>query len=138
MTVSYTHLALLSIKDGELQYETALQIFDGNLTVRETEKLVKKLLEEPKPSKKEDVEINKQLQIIYEQYEEKLKNKLGTKVKINQKNNGKGKDVYKRQHWLLMHILSILIWTQLLQKIQKRQRKSMKDLGLIPILLSQM
>lgn len=33
--------ALLSIKDGELQYETALQIFDGNLTVRETEKLVK-------------------------------------------------------------------------------------------------
>ena len=70
--------ALLSIKDGELQYETALQIFDGNLTVRETEKLVKKLLEEPKPSKKEDVEINKQLQI-------------GTKVKINQKNNGKGK-----------------------------------------------
>ena len=52
---------------------------------------VKKLLEEPKPSKKEDVEINKQLQIIYEQYEEKLKNKLGTKVKINQKNNGKGK-----------------------------------------------
>ena len=27
--------ALLSIKDGELQYETALQIFDGNLTVRE-------------------------------------------------------------------------------------------------------
>lgn len=83
--------ALLSIKDGELQYETALQIFDGNLTVRETEKLVKKLLEEPKPSKKEDVEINKQLQIIYEQYEEKLKNKLGTKVKINQKNNGKGK-----------------------------------------------
>ena len=38
--------ALLSIKDGELQYETALQIFDGNLTVRETEKLVKKLLEE--------------------------------------------------------------------------------------------
>ena len=63
--------ALLSIKDGELQYETALQIFDGNLTVRETEKLVKKLLEEPKPSKKEDVEINKQLQIIYEQYEEK-------------------------------------------------------------------
>ena len=76
---------------GILQYETALQIFDGNLTVRETEKLVKKLLEEPKPSKKEDVEINKQLQIIYEQYEEKLKNKLGTKVKINQKNNGKGK-----------------------------------------------
>jgi len=86
--------ALLSIKDGELQYETALQIFDGNLTVRETEKLVKKLLEEPKPSKKEDVEINKQLQIIYEQYEEKLKNKLGTKVKINQKNNGKEIEYY--------------------------------------------
>ena len=83
--------ALLAIKDGDLQYETAIQIFDSNLNVRDTEKLVKKMLAEPKADKPEETDQDKQMQVIYQEYEEKLKIKLGTKVKINQKNNGKGK-----------------------------------------------
>ena len=35
--------ALLGITDSEKQYITAQQIFDENLSVRETEKLIKKL-----------------------------------------------------------------------------------------------
>lgn len=83
--------ALLSIKDGDVQYEIAMEIFDRNLSVRETEQLVKKITSGKKEKKKEDIEKNSQLQVIYQEYEEKLKTMLGTKVKINQKNNGKGK-----------------------------------------------
>lgn len=84
--------ALLSIKDGDTQYEVATEIFDRNLSVRETEQLVKKITSGQKGKKKDDVvETNSQLQVIYQEYEEKLKTMLGTKVKINQKSNGKGK-----------------------------------------------
>jgi len=44
--------ALIPIEDDELQYETACKVFDERLSVRETEKLVKKVLQElnnPKP-----------------------------------------------------------------------------------------
>ncbi|MCH5267557.1 MAG: ParB/RepB/Spo0J family partition protein [Lachnospiraceae bacterium] len=83
--------ALLAIKDGDTQYETATEIFDTNLSVRDTEKLIKKMLAEPKKNKPDESEQDKQLQVIYQEYEEKLKTKLGTKVVINQKGNGKGK-----------------------------------------------
>ena len=45
--------ALLAIENNDLQYETAVQVFDQKLSVRETEKLVKKILL-PKAEKKED------------------------------------------------------------------------------------
>ena len=45
--------ALISIDDKELQFQLANQIFDNKLSVRETEKLVKKLGEEKKETKKE-------------------------------------------------------------------------------------
>jgi ParB family chromosome partitioning protein len=83
--------ALLSIEDGDEQYKLAVQIFDESLSVRETEKLVKKVLAaqtEGKTSKKEE---NTQAQIIYKNYEEKLKTVMGTKVNINHKGSGKGK-----------------------------------------------
>lgn len=82
---------LLSVKDGDIQYEIALQIFDQNLSVRETEKLVKSMLAAPKQKKEQKEEENKQMRAIFDQFEEKLKVQLGTKVKINAKNNGKGK-----------------------------------------------
>ncbi|MCI5639803.1 MAG: ParB/RepB/Spo0J family partition protein [Lachnospiraceae bacterium] len=82
---------LLSVKDGDIQYEIALQIFDQNLSVRETEKLVKSMLAVPKQKKEQKEEENKQMRAIFDQFEEKLKVQLGTKVKINAKNNGKGK-----------------------------------------------
>lgn len=83
--------ALLAIQDKEIQYETAMQIFDGKLSVRETEKLVKKILKGKPEENKPEKEFDQQLQIIYQKYEEKLKTTLGTKVNINQKAKGKGK-----------------------------------------------
>lgn len=40
--------ALLSIEDNELQYITAMQIFDNKMSVRETEKLVKSIVNKKK------------------------------------------------------------------------------------------
>ena len=83
--------ALLSIEDGQQQYDTALRIFDEKLSVRETEKLVKKIIAgvEDKPAKKE--ELSEQLKVVYANYEEELKTIMGTKVHINHGTKGKGK-----------------------------------------------
>ncbi len=83
--------ALLGIEDGDIQYETAMKVFDQKLSVRETEKLVKETVSNKKKTKKPKAEINEQLKVVYQGYEEKLKNAFGTKVNINQKSNGKGK-----------------------------------------------
>ena len=79
---------LLSIDDKNLQYSVAMKIFDEKLSVRETEKLVKEILQ-PKKEKKPAVE--KQIDVIYHQLEEKIKSIVGTKVAIHHKNNNKGK-----------------------------------------------
>lgn len=80
--------ALLSIKDKELQYNTANKIFDEKLNVRETEKLIKQLLD---PKKSKEIKPKDELQPIYREVEEKFQEILGTKVLINRKNNKKGK-----------------------------------------------
>ena len=77
---------LISIEDKELQYNTAMKIFDEKLSVRETEKLVKKLLTEKPEIKK--IENNP---VIYRGLEEQMKNIIGSKVAIRTKANGKGK-----------------------------------------------
>ena len=67
--------ALISIEDRDLQFQMANQIFDNKLSVRETEKLVRKLGEEKEETtktKEPDVEI------IYRNLEEKVKEILGT------------------------------------------------------------
>lgn len=79
---------LLSIDDKNLQYSVAMKIFDEKLSVRETEKLVKEILQ-PKKEKKPAAE--KQIDVIYHQLEEKIKSIVGTKVAIHHKNNNKGK-----------------------------------------------
>ena len=81
--------ALLSIEDNELQYTTAMQIFDNKMSVRETEKLVKSIVN--KKEKKDEPAISNQIQLIYKQIEDKMKSILGTKVSISSKNNKKGK-----------------------------------------------
>lgn len=82
--------ALLAINDGEEQYQLALQVFDNKLSVRETEKLVKKILsDKSKPEKKTNPE--EQNALVYKDFEEKLKSVMGTKVNINYKGKGKGK-----------------------------------------------
>ncbi len=85
--------ALLAIEDLNLQYETAMKIFDEKLSVRETEKLVKKALKDASEEKEEKKADNEeQLKIVYAQYEEKLKSIMGTKVNIHRNKDGrKGK-----------------------------------------------
>ncbi len=86
--------ALLALEDEEVQFMAAQKIFDEKLSVRETEKLVKKILkgEPDSPEKqKEDDEELKRLKVVYHDIEEKMKQVLGTKVIINYKDKNKGK-----------------------------------------------
>lgn len=80
---------LLGIENKEEQYNLAMRIFDEKLSVRETEKLVKDLQKPKKEEKKKDTD--EQLNVIYQQLEEKIKSIVGTKVSIQRKNNNKGK-----------------------------------------------
>lgn len=80
--------ALLAIEDGECQHTVAMRIFDEKLSVRETEKLVKDL---QTPKKEKKPVIDTQMDIIYQQLEEKIKSIVGTKVEIHHKSNNKGK-----------------------------------------------
>lgn len=81
--------ALISITDAELQYETAMYIFDKKLSVRETESYVKKLLS-GKPVKKKDDGAD-DVSFLYHEIEERIKNAIGTKAVIRAKNRNKGK-----------------------------------------------
>lgn len=84
--------ALLSIEDNDLQYEIAVKVFDEKLSVRETEKLVRKVSTEGKIKKVEKKEVfTPQEEMVYKQYEEKMKVLMGTKVSINHKTRDKGK-----------------------------------------------
>lgn len=82
--------ALLGITDLEKQYTTAQKIFDEKLSVRETEKLIKKMQNEKKNLSKKEDPIDPKMDIIYQDLEEKLKNIFGTKVMINKKDAKKG------------------------------------------------
>lgn len=79
--------ALLAIEDAEMQFQIANKIYNEKLSVREVEKLVKKIGKE-KPEKKER---NFQQDAVFQDLEEKMKLSLGTKVSINRKDNNKGK-----------------------------------------------
>ncbi len=79
--------ALLAVEDEEEQYALAQKIFDEKLSVREIEKLVKNLHKPAKPKKLDD----KALQAIYLDIEDKLKQKLSTKVAVTSKGEGTGK-----------------------------------------------
>lgn len=83
--------ALLAVNDPEEQYRLAVMIFDHSMSVRETEKMVKKYLSDKDKPKKEAKEKDTQTELIYKDFEEKLKTVIGTKVNINHKGKGKGK-----------------------------------------------
>ena len=79
--------ALISIENPEVQYQTAMKVFDEKLSVRDTEKLVKKILsEKAEPEKKPADNM-----AVYRNLEEVLKEAMGTKVTIKNGNGGKGK-----------------------------------------------
>ena len=80
--------ALLAVEDQEEQYELAQKIFDEKLSVREVEKLVKNLHKPEKVQKKQE---NQTMQVIYQDIEDKLKQRLSTKVTVTSKGEGSGK-----------------------------------------------
>ena len=79
--------ALLSIDDQDLQYTVAQRVFDENLSVRDIEKIVRDMTKQKKT--KEEIKVDNDF--IYRDFEEKIKNALGTKVSIKPKDNQKGK-----------------------------------------------
>jgi ParB family chromosome partitioning protein len=79
------HARALLALEGETQSETAQVVSGKGLTVRDTEKLVKKLLEpvKPKPEKKVDPDVQNLMT--------RLSENLGTPVVIDHNAKGKGK-----------------------------------------------
>ena len=86
---------LIPLEDKDIQYKTAIRIMDELLSVREAERLVKKIqdqIEKEKAGEEETEEAEDMtLKTILESYEEKIKGLFGTKVAIKNKKNGKGK-----------------------------------------------
>ena len=83
--------ALIPIEDEEMQLQLAQRIFDEKLSVREVEKIVKGILrpEENKPKKEETPQ---NIQYIYQEIENRLKERLSRKVEITSKGkSGTGK-----------------------------------------------
>ena len=79
--------ALLTLEQEDLQIEAAKTIVSKGLSVRDTEKLVKSILN-PKQVK---LPIPSAEAAIYDAIANKLREKMGTKVSINHKKKGKGK-----------------------------------------------
>ena len=80
--------ALLAIEDKDEQYILAGKVFDEKLSVRETERLVKEVLN---PKVKKPKETDSAQDAIYESLEEKIKGIVGTKVSIRRGSKQKGK-----------------------------------------------
>lgn len=82
--------ALLALEDNGLQLKAAKMVMDGGLSVRETERLVKRLAresqEKDKPQKEE-----KDINFIYQNLEDRMKTVMGTKVTIHNKDKNKGR-----------------------------------------------
>lgn len=79
--------ALLAIEDPDSQYQTAVRVFDEKLSVRETEKLVKRLTETKGPVEEESSSES----YAYQEAEEKMKQIIGSKVSIKRRAKNKGK-----------------------------------------------
>ena len=92
---------IVSIEDKELQFNIAKKVVEEGLNVRQTEKLVKEILENKKERKKKK-------EVHYRDVEEKLQSFFGTKVKIN---NGKNKGKIEIEYYSdtdLQRILELL------------------------------
>ena len=81
--------ALLSLEDPEQQRVTAAEVAAKDLSVRETEKLVRRLLTPAKPVKTKARD--EQLESIYRDLEEQLRKSIGTQVSIQPIKGKKGK-----------------------------------------------
>lgn len=83
--------ALLSLEDAQMQLKAAKEILDKKLSVRETERLVKRLQKEASGEKKEEKKKDETLALIYRDLEDRMKSVMGTKVSIHNKDKNKGR-----------------------------------------------
>ena len=82
--------ALLSITDATQQFDAARQVVRKGLSVRETERLVKRMLEgKPKSSAKKTASVNRDIRRL----EIEVSEKLGAKVRLDHGQSGAGKIV---------------------------------------------
>ncbi len=79
--------AMLALEEPDQQLAVAEKIMKEHLSVRETEKLVKSINQPTKKTPKKALKND----FVYKDMEEQLKQKIGTKVKINRKSENKGK-----------------------------------------------
>jgi len=95
---------LIVIKDRDKQMAAALKIVRGNLNVRQTEQMVKKMIEE-----KDEDKALKERDPSIEFSEEEMGKILGTQVAINKGKSGKGRIVIKfKDDEELQKVVSIL------------------------------
>ena len=83
--------ALLSLEDTQMQLKAAKEILDKKLSVRETERLVKRLQKEASGEKKEEKKKDETLALIYQDLEDRMTSVMGTKVSIHNKDKNKGR-----------------------------------------------
>ena len=95
ITISHARV-LLGLKDKELQFTTAEQVAEDDLSVRATENLVNRLIQEaeeaenPPAPTEEEPEVDQNVNEAYRQAEEDLQTLFGSKVNILQgKKKGK-------------------------------------------------
>ena len=82
--------ALLSVTNATQQFDAARQVIRKGLSVRETERLVKRMLDgSSKPSAKKSASANGDIRRL----EIEVSEKLGAKVRLNHAQNGAGKIV---------------------------------------------
>ena len=83
--------ALLALDEEDRQHQAALSVIQKGLSVRETEKLVKKLQNPPVRTEKTASAGDPQLEASLRVLEESLRRRLGTQVTIRQSGKEKGK-----------------------------------------------
>ncbi|SHI11068.1 chromosome partitioning protein, ParB family [Clostridium collagenovorans DSM 3089] len=96
---------ILAMDDKEIQYKIAQKIIDEDLSVRETERLIKVL----KEGKKESQPKEKEFSPYFKDIENRLQDHFGTKVSLSCNNKQKGKiqiEYYSQDE--LQRILEIL------------------------------
>ena len=81
---------IIPIEDKDLQYETACKILDENLSVREAEQLVKRMMEHKQKGKEKEEEDSQKAKMFHF-FEGRMKDILGSKVTIKNKKNNKGR-----------------------------------------------
>lgn len=97
---------LIIIEDPKMQCEAAMKILDEEMSVREAEKYVKKLLNQKKEEKQP---VDQQNLAMIDFFENRMKEILGSKVQIKEKKNNKGKiEIEYYSHDELQRIIDLI------------------------------